>query len=130
MEAKEENLKMNSSVENESPSTKLDEIKSKVTTSFLRQTRLALDSLSQGARIIIRSEKAQPVHAKLAVKFSATKRFVFIDHDGLTVMDEHRDELLDKVLLGEVELVDADERFHEKLSSVITDIKSYQGEST
>ena len=130
MEAKEENLKMNSSVENESPSTKLDEIKSKVTTSFLRQTRLALDSLSQGARIIIRSEKAQPVHAKLAVKFTATKRFVFIDHDGLTVMDEHRDELLDKVLLGEVELVDADERFHEKLSSVITDIKSYQGEST
>lgn len=128
-EIQEENLKVNSSVENESVSTKLNEIKSKVTTSFLRQTRLALDSLSQGSRIIIRSKKAQPVHAKLAVKFTATKRFVFIDHDGLTVMDENRDVLLDKVLLGEVELVDADARFHDNLSSVITDIKSHQSES-
>ncbi|MCY4044685.1 MAG: DUF1631 family protein, partial [Cellvibrionales bacterium] len=48
---------------------KLAEIKAKVTSSFLRQTRLALDSLSQGSRIIIRSEPAQSVHAKLAVKF-------------------------------------------------------------
>ncbi|MCY4044089.1 MAG: hypothetical protein OXE99_03285, partial [Cellvibrionales bacterium] len=60
----------------------------------------------------------------------ATKRFVFIDHDGLTVMDEHRDELLDKVLLGEVELVDADARFNDNLSSVIADIKLHQSEPT
>ena len=90
-----------------------------------KQIRLTLDSLSLGAQIDFFAQPEQPaVRAKLAVKLAATKRFIFIDHDGLTILDTHRKELIDMVIKGSVQLIDMDAKFHRSLQQVIQDIQT------
>ena len=90
-----------------------------------KQIRLTLDSLSLGAQIDFFEQPEQPaVRAKLAVKLAATKRFIFIDHDGLTILDTHRKELIDMVIKGSVQLIDMDAKFHRSLQQVIQDIQT------
>ena len=85
-----------------------------------KQIRIALDTLSLGARIDYQSNAdSAVVRAKLAVKFNATKRYVFIDHDGFTIIDATRNEIVDMILAGSVVLVDIDGRLSQDITSLV-----------
>ncbi|CAA0116922.1 Uncharacterised protein [BD1-7 clade bacterium] len=97
----------------------------KVTADLKKQARLALDSLSLGSWIDLKqTSDAEMIRVKLAVKFNATKRYIFVDHDGVTVGEYHRDDLVEKVLIGEALLLESDERFAQRLVKVVETIKS------
>ncbi len=90
-----------------------------------KQIRIALDTLSLGARIDYQSSAdSAVVRAKLAVKFNATKRYVFIDHDGFTIIDATRNEIVDMILAGSVVLVDIEGRLSQDISSLVKRSKS------
>ncbi len=93
---------------------------------IVRQTRLALDTMALGGKIDFFAQNGQPVRAKLAVKFNATRRYVFIDHDGFTILDAQRNDVLELILDGKVVLIDADQKFNTNLASVIRSIQEAQ----
>ncbi len=90
-----------------------------------RQARLMIDSLALGTWI----EKQDPEtkeysRIKLAVKFNATGRFVFVDADGATVADLIREDLVEMVLVKKVKLLESDAYFADRLAKVVTTIRS------
>ena len=91
-----------------------------------RQARLALDSLSIGSWIELQQKDETFKRAKLAVKFSATSRFVFVDEDGMTVADTHRDELVELLMQGKLKFLESDRKFADRLAKIVTDIRASQ----
>jgi len=97
----------------------------KMAVDMKRQARLMIDSLALGTWV----EKQDPEtkaygRIKLAVKFNATGRFVFVDADGTTVADMVRDELVEMVLVEKVKLLESDAHFADRLAKVVTTIRS------
>jgi hypothetical protein len=61
--------------------------------------------------------------AKLAVKFAATGRFIFVDDNGITLLEAQRDELVGLMLAGTMRYLDSDKKFAERLAKVVSDIR-------
>lgn len=93
-------------------------------TSDLRRTvRLSLDTLTLGSWIEVKDENGVYFKAKLAVRFNATGRFVFVDHDGVTVIESQRDPLIDQVMQGWIRLLGKDGSFEQRLNNIIKAIQ-------
>lgn len=89
-----------------------------------RQARLILNSLALGAWVNIEDTETQQMRqAKLAVKYSATGRFVFVDVDGAVVVDCQRDELVELFLLNKMSLLENEGQFADRLASLIKNIR-------
>ena len=88
-----------------------------------RQARLALDSMSLGSWVEIRQADDSFRRAKLAVKFAATGRFVFVDEDGMTLADCQRDELVENLLQGSMKMLESDRKFAERLAKIVGTIR-------
>ena len=96
----------------------------KLAVDLRRQARLSFDSLSLGSWIEIKNEEGGGYfRAKLAVKFNATGRFVFVDQDGVTVIENQRDQLVDMVMAEKIRLLFSDETFAERLNKVVLSIR-------
>ncbi|NRB42779.1 MAG: DUF1631 family protein, partial [Pseudomonadales bacterium] len=92
----------------------------KVVGGLRRQARLNFDTLSLGSWIeVLNEDSGKYFRAKLAVKFNATGRFVFVDQDGATVIESQRDPLIDKVMDKKIRLLLDDETFAERLNKVV-----------
>lgn len=90
-----------------------------------RQARLALDSLSLGSWIEWQNPETKDYkRIKLALKFNATGRFVFVDEDGINVAEHVRDELVDMMMNRKIKLLDSDTKFADRLSKIVTTIRS------
>ena len=90
-----------------------------------RRARLMVDSMVLGSWV----ERVDPVTGKavrnkLALKFNATGRYVFVDVDGVTVADLTRDELLDMVVDKKIRMLETDSRFADRLAKVVTSIRA------
>ncbi len=98
---------------------------SKIADDMKRQARLALDTLSIGAWVEIQDPKTKQFNrAKLGVKFNATQRFIFVDHDGATVAEYLRDELIDLVLIRKIKLMENDQQFADRLAKIVGTIRT------
>lgn len=90
-----------------------------------RQARLTIDSLALGTWIEMQDPQTKAYgRIKLAVKFNATGRFVFVDADGATVADINRDELVSMVLVKKIKLLESDAYFADRLAKIVTTIRS------
>lgn len=93
-----------------------------------KQARLALDALSLGTWVEwLNPQSGEFKRIKLALKFNATGRFVFVDEDGVTMLEQHKDELVEQVLLKKIKLLESDQRFAERLAKIVNNIRT--GES-
>lgn len=88
-----------------------------------RQARLTLDSLTLGSWVEIKDDAGMYKKAKLAVKFAATGRFIFVDDNGITLLEAQRDELVGLMLAGTMRYLDSDKKFAERLAKVVSDIR-------
>lgn len=91
-----------------------------------RHARLSLDSLTLGAWVEFLEASGSYKRAKLAVKFNATGRFVFVDENGITVADRNRDELIMMMLDDSLKLLESDKKFAERLARIVADIRTAQ----
>lgn len=98
----------------------------KLTADMKRQARLSLDSLTLGSWVEFKEADGSYKRAKLAVKFTATGRFVFVDEDGITMADTQRDELVAMMLNGGMKQLESDKKFAERLAKIVTDIRTSQ----
>lgn len=90
-----------------------------------RQIRLSLDSLSIGSWLEQADKQTgEYKRMKLAVKFNATGRFVFVNEDGVTMADIVRDELVDLILEEKVRLLESDQHFADRLAKIVKGIRS------
>lgn len=96
------------------------------TADLKRHARLSLDSLTLGAWVEFLAPDGSYKRAKLAVKFNATGRFVFVDENGITVADAQRDELVAQILDGSMKHLESDKKFAERLARIVTDIRTAQ----
>jgi F-type H+-transporting ATPase subunit b len=89
---------------------------SKIADDMKRQARLALNSLALGTWLELRDEETREFQRlKLAVKFNATGRHVFVNEEGITIADFKRDELIDMLLQGKMKLLESDMHFADRL---------------
>ena len=96
----------------------------KVADDMKRQARLAINSLALGSWVDIYNEAGKNYRrAKLAVKYAATGRFVFVDADGITVADNQRDELVEMMMDRKLKLLESDGQFAERLTQIIKNIR-------
>lgn len=85
-----------------------------------KEVRLSFDTLALGGWIeILKEDGSAYYRAKLAVKFSATGRFVFVDQDGATVIESQRDALIERVMEKNIRLLDSSDSFAERLNKVV-----------
>jgi len=89
-----------------------------------RQAKLSLNSLALGSWVDMQDRKThQQIRVKLAVKYSATGRFIFVDIDGNVMADCHRDELVDWILLNKFSLLENEGHYNERLEKIIKGIR-------
>lgn len=111
-------------LEQEQQALKKAELEERMHADLKRHARLSLDSLPLGAWAELSSKEGSVKRIKLAVKFAATGRFVFVDDDGITVLEEMRDNLVDMLLSGQLKLLESDQKFAERLAKIVSDLRS------
>lgn len=92
-----------------------------------RQARLAINSLALGSWVDIKDEDTQEFkRIKLAVKYNATGRFVFVDADGVTIADCQRDDLVELMMKRKLKLLESDSLFADRLTKIIKGIRKVE----
>lgn len=91
-----------------------------------RHARLSLDSLTLGSWAEYQEENQASQRVKLAVKFAATGRFVFVDDDGMTILEAQRDELVEMLLSERFRLLESDKKFAERLAKIVSELRTPQ----
>ena|GEM_PF-6298232 len=94
-----------------------------LTSDLKRQARLSFDSLALGSWLEIKEADASYKRVKLAVKFNATGRFVFVDDNGITAMEAHRDDLVAMLLNGDIKQLETDKKFADRLAKIVADMR-------
>ncbi len=85
-----------------------------------RKAKVRLDTLALGSWIELQKTGTEQFQrAKLAVKFNATGRFIFVDQEGSTILEAQRDDLLNMVLEDRLRLLVDCADFNARLSCVI-----------
>lgn len=97
-----------------------------LTNDLKRQARLSFDSLALGSWLEIKEADATYKRVKLAVKFNATGRFIFVDDNGITTLEAHRDELVTMLLSGDIKQLENDKKFADRLAKIVADIRISQ----
>jgi len=88
----------------------------------LRKLRLAIDGLLIGSWIEVQDADGTQRRIKLAVKFAATNRFVFVDPEGVTDCELQRDELIDHVVSGKMTILETDQYFADRLNKLLAQV--------
>ena len=88
----------------------------------LRKLRLTIDGLLIGAWIDF-IEDGEVRRLKLAVKFAATNRFVFVNPEGITEMELQRDDLIDGVLSKTIVILETDQFFADRLNKLLQEVE-------
>lgn len=95
-------------------------------TDLRRHARLSLDSLTLGSWAEYQEENQASQRIKLAVKFAATGRFIFVNDDGMTVLEAHRDDLVEMLLSEQLRLLESDKKFAERLAKIVSELRTPQ----
>lgn len=90
-----------------------------------RHARLSLDSLTLGSWAEY-TDGDTTKRIKLAVKFAATGRFVFVNDDGITELEAHRDDLVEKLISQQLRLLESDKKFADRLAKIVSDLRAPQ----
>jgi hypothetical protein len=99
----------------------------KITDDLKRQARLAINSLALGSWVDLLDAETQTFkRIKLAVKYNATGRFVFVDADGATVTDCLRDDLVELMLKRQLKLLESDGQFADRLAQIVKNIRQVE----
>ncbi len=99
----------------------------KITDDLKRQARLAINTLSLGSCVDLLDAETQTFRRiKLAVKYNATGRFVFVDADGATVSDCLRDDLVELMLKRQLKLLESDGQFSDRLAQIVKNIRQVE----
>jgi flagellar biosynthesis GTPase FlhF len=85
--------------------------------------RLSLDSISIGAWVEIPNADGEATKSKLAVKISSTKKYIFVDRNGLKVAQLLRDELIEMLVEGQAKILDLGENFEDRLAKVVEGLR-------
>ena len=93
----------------------------------LEQEQLLRDTLSKlqlGAWIaVVNDESGKKDRYKLAVKFSARRKFLFVDKLGIRKLEFDEDSLIQSIIAGKVEILSDGAEFEDSLERVVSRIR-------
>jgi len=84
-----------------------------------KQAKSMVTMLNLGAWITIHRTDNDSVRAKLAVRMTSSNKLIFVDRSGLRIAEYSTQELLEKIICGEVEVINQGEDFNRTLSHVV-----------
>lgn len=90
---------------------------------ILRKLRIAIDGLLIGSWIELYNENGEKKQLKLAVKFAATHRFVFVTPEGITDCEIQRDDLIDAVVNKRIVIMETDQFFADRLNALLVQVE-------
>lgn len=85
-----------------------------------KQARSMVAMLNLGAWITIHRTDNDSVRAKLAVRMTSSNKLIFVDRNGLRIAEYNSQELVEKIICGEVEVINQGEDFNRTLSHVVS----------
>lgn len=84
-----------------------------------KQTKTMVTMLSLGAWISIRQADKTELRARLAVRMVSSNKLIFVNREGLRIAEYTSQELIDKIMSGDIEIINQGEDFNRTLSHVI-----------
>ncbi len=96
-----------------------------VSTEIIRKLRMAIDGLLIGSWIEVK-DGVDSKQLKLAVKFTATNRFVFVNPEGITDREMQRDELVEAVMQKNIVIMETDQFFADRLNALLAQVEREQ----
>ncbi|HEX4975455.1 MAG TPA: DUF1631 family protein [Pseudomonadales bacterium] len=95
------------------------QVESKALEELRKQTKTMVTMLNLGAWISIRQADNTELRARLAVHITSSNKLIFVNREGLRIAEYTSQELIDKILSNEVEIINQGEDFNRTLSHVI-----------
>lgn len=120
-EVLEVQMKQAASVVDDTRST-TDTMSSNIPHDVVRKLRMAIDGLLIGSWIEV-NDNGEARQLKLAVKFAATNRFVFVNPEGITDREMQRDELVEAVAKKDIIIMETDQFFADRLNALLAQIE-------
>lgn len=84
-----------------------------------KQAKSMVTMLNLGAWITIHRTDSDSVRAKLAVRMTSSNKLIFVDRSGLRIAEYSTQELIEKIICGEVDVINQGEDFNRTLSHVV-----------
>lgn len=84
-----------------------------------KQTKTMVTMLNLGAWISIRQADNTELRARLAVRIASSNKLIFVSREGLRMAEYTSQELIEKIMSGDIELINQGEDFNRTLSHVI-----------
>ncbi|MCK5881312.1 MAG: DUF1631 family protein [Sinobacterium sp.] len=98
-----------------------DDMQVNVSPDLLRKFRMVIDGMLIGSWIEVKTGN-EVKQLKLAVKFAATNRFVFVNPEGVTDSEMRREQLIELVMKKEIKIIETDQFFADRLTALLDQV--------
>ena len=99
---------------------------SSIPNDLIRKLKLAIDSMLIGAWVEFIDTDADTLQKlKLAVKFAATQRFVFVNPEGITEKELQREQIMQGVINKTIRILETDRYFADRLQGILLQIDQH-----
>jgi len=92
-----------------------------------QRARLLVSGLTMGSWLSFHDDKGEQSRRKLAVILPSSGKYIFVDRVGTEKFEVTRDDLIDGIATGAIEVVRKDTRFDDALTRVVDGIQQERG---